>query len=75
MSDEEWLLLRTFESEGEARVVESFLLARGFEVELLGTFGVYHAIPGKMAGSGLRLMVRPRHHAAATQALAESQEE
>lgn len=39
MQNTEWILLKTFDSEAEARVVESFLKANGLNPQLLGVHG------------------------------------
>lgn len=56
-TNDDWTLLRTFKSEVEARVVESFLRAQGFEVQL---FDVHtNSMPAlRPAMDGMRLMVR-----------------
>ena len=59
MSD--WQLLTSFQSEAEARVVESFLLAHQVEAQLLDTHSKYtHIVPTRAlsGGGGLRLLVR-----------------
>jgi hypothetical protein len=54
-----WVLLRRFESEAEARVVESFLGSHDIPVQLLGTFARYTVmIPGGKKSSGMQLLVR-----------------
>jgi hypothetical protein len=52
---ENWTLLRTFESEGEARVVESVLNAEGIETQLLGS----HSRAAGPVPEILQLRVRP----------------
>ncbi len=53
-----WVLLRRFESEAEARVVESFLGSHDVPVQLLGTFARYTVmIPGGKKSSGMQLLV------------------
>src|SRR4051812_33618202 len=52
-----WVLLKSFDSEAEARVVESFLRANDFEVELLDT-RVVGSGAGRAGPTGMRLMVR-----------------
>ena len=75
MSDKEWTVLRKFDSEGEARVVESFLRAKGFEVQLLGAHShqAVSAVRGFQAGAGMRLIVRETDATAATQAMKEAE--
>ncbi len=54
-----WTVLRSFESEGEARVVEAFLKAHDIEVQLLGTHSHPGAVgPGSRHTAAMRLMVR-----------------
>lgn len=57
--NDEWVVLKTFDTESEARVVESFLRAQGFEVQLLDThsFG-FVPLKGLVNKQGLRLIVR-----------------
>ena len=72
--NESWALLNQFESVVEARVVESFLRAQGFEVQLLDTHTPIHRLmPFRGAGSGLRLMVRTQDEAKARELLRETQ--
>jgi hypothetical protein len=69
-----WSHLKTFLSEGEARVVESFLLAQGIEVKLLDTHSKYtHISPGRGQFAGLRMIVRESDLDAARDLLAESE--
>ena len=66
----EFVVLKTFESEAEARVVESLLTAQGFVVELHGTHAsVYTSVRASQKGVGLRLMIRERDLEAAQEAL------
>lgn len=54
-----WTVLRSFESEAEARVVEAFLRANDIEVQLLGTHSHPGAVaPGSRHSAAMRLMVR-----------------
>ena len=74
MSEEGWSVLRRFDSEGEARVVESFLKAKGFDVQLLGAHSHQTtAVRGFAAGVGMRLIVRENDVAAANQAMLEAE--
>jgi hypothetical protein len=69
-----WKVLKTFESEAEARVVESFLTAKGLDVQLLGTHSKYTVMaPSSMTLQGLRLMVRDEQVDAASQFLREQE--
>jgi len=69
-----WTVLRTFESEPEARVVEAFLQANEIHVQLLGTHSTYSIVaPGSRRTLGLRLMVREEQLAAAKQLLQEQE--
>jgi hypothetical protein len=53
-----WVLLKAFDSEAEARVVESYLSAHSIPVQLLGTFSRYTVmIPGGKKSSGMQLLV------------------
>lgn len=76
MSDAEWTVLRKFDSEGEARVVESFLRAKGFEVQLLGAHShqAVSAVRGFQAGAGMRLVVRETDATAAEQAMKDAEQ-
>jgi hypothetical protein len=54
-----WTVLRSFESEPEARVVEAFLKANQIDVQLLGTHSHSGAVaPGSMKTASMRMMVR-----------------
>jgi hypothetical protein len=68
----DWAVLESYESEVEARVVESFLRAQGYEVELLDTFG-RRMVAAVGKSGGLRLMVRARDVEAVRAVLIESQ--
>lgn len=69
-----WKVLKTFESEAEARVVESFLSAKGVDVQLLGTHAKYTVVaPGSSPMQGLRLMVRDEQAAQAVEILREQE--
>lgn len=65
------VLLSSYDSEGEARVVESFLRANGFDVELMGTKTQPYSLVAKITGGGLRLMIASEQLPAAKQKLAE----
>jgi hypothetical protein len=68
--DDGWAVLKTFDSESEARVVESFLRAQGFEVQLLDTHSHGFApVKGLLKRQGLRLIVRESRLAEAEGAL------
>jgi hypothetical protein len=56
----DWAVLESFTSESEARVVESFLRAQGFEVQLLDTHTNAYAPTSQMLGRGMRLLVREK---------------
>lgn len=67
-------MLKTFESEAEARVVESFLSSKGVEVQLLGTHSKYTVMaPSSLNLQGLRLMVRDGQADMASQLLREQE--
>lgn len=67
-----WRVLQTFDSEGEARVIESFLIAHGIDAHLLGTHDKSkHLAPGSLMGAGMRLMVRMEQVEAARKLLSE----
>ncbi|MGE3681829.1 MAG: DUF2007 domain-containing protein [Bdellovibrionales bacterium] len=69
----EWTLLAEFESQTEARVVESFLRAHGFDVRLLDTH-MQGWLPVQLGrSSGMRLLVPARDVQAAREALASAQ--
>lgn len=70
-SEDEWKVLETYNSEAEARVVESFLTAQGFEVRLLDTYTMNRLLlpTGGPAAAGLRLMVRASDFAGARESL------
>jgi hypothetical protein len=51
---ENWVLLRTFDSEGEARVVESRLRSEGIATQLQGS----HSVAAGRVPEMLRLMVQ-----------------
>jgi hypothetical protein len=55
---DEWVVLESFPSEVEARVVESFLRAQGLEVQLLDTHMNTYAPSSLSHGRGMRLTVR-----------------
>lgn len=69
----EWTVLNAYESEVEGRVVESFLTAQGFEVQLLDTFGKRMTPTRGGLSGGLRLMVRSKDLEAIRVVLQESQ--
>lgn len=71
MPGSNWSLLKVFDSEAEARVVESFMKAKGFTVELLGVYAYGETGRGTMAGNGLRLMVLENEFDRAKKALDE----
>ena len=66
---QEWVVLETYRSQSEARVVESFLTASGFEVQLLDALG---QIPARGLG-GMRLLVRAKDENAIRARLAEAE--
>lgn len=66
-----WKVLKTYETEAEARVVESFLSAKGLDVQLLGTHSQYTAAPGSTSLQQLRLMVREEQLVSAREILHE----
>ena len=69
-----WTVLRTFESEPEARVVEAFLQANEVDVQLLGTHSHSSIVaPGSLKTSGMRLMVRDEQLPVAKQLLVEQE--
>lgn len=71
MVNDQWEILDAFNSESEARVVESFLRAQGIDVQLLDTH--VNSIPAVRASvSGMRLMVRASDLERAREALAEA---
>ncbi len=74
MSEEGWSVLRRFDSEGEARVVESFLKAKGFDVQLLGAHAHQTtAVRGFDAGVGMRLIIKETDAANANQAMLDAE--
>ena len=69
-----WTVLRSFESEPEARVVEAFLKANQIDVQLLGTHSHSTAVaPGSMKTAAMRLMVRQDQVPSANQLLKEQE--
>ena len=69
-----WTVLRSFESEPEARVVEAFLKANQIDVQLLGTHAHSRAVaPGSMQTAAMRLMVRQDQVPSANQLLKEQE--
>lgn len=67
-----WVLLKAYDSEAEARVVESFLQAHEIPVQLLGTYARYTVmVPGRDRVSGMRLLVPEDQRARAEELLAE----
>jgi hypothetical protein len=69
-----WTVLRSFESEPEARVVEAFLKANQIDVQLLGTHSHSGAVaPGSMKTAAMRLMVRQDQVPSANQLLKEQE--
>jgi|GEM_PF-5285509 len=69
-----WTVLRSFESEPEARVVEAFLKAHHIDVQLLGTHSHPGAVaPGSMKTAALRMMVRQDQAENARQLLKETE--
>ncbi len=69
-----WKVLKTYDSEAEARVVESFLAAKGVDVQLLGTHSKYTVLaPGSSTMQGLRLMVRDEQLPMANEILSEQE--
>jgi hypothetical protein len=69
----DWEVLSTYTSEVEARVVESFLLAQGLEVQLLDTHMNAYRPASRALGLGMRLMVRARDVERAKNLLNETQ--
>jgi hypothetical protein len=66
----DWVVLHNYDSQSEARVVESFLRAQGFEVQLLDTYS--QTFLPSMAlgpGTGMRLLVRKQDEAKARESL------
>lgn len=57
MPQNKWSLLRVFATEAEARVVESFLTAQGFTVEVQNAYSYGETHFGTAGGAGLRLMI------------------
>lgn len=69
-----WTVLRSFQSEPEARVVETFLQSHDIDVQLLGThLPSTMMAPGSVRSAGLRLMVRSEQLAAAEELLREQE--
>lgn len=69
-----WTVLRSFESEPEARVVEAFLKAHQIDVQLLGTHSHSGAVaPGSMKTAAMRMMVRQDQAPAAQELLKEAE--
>lgn len=74
-TDNDWEILGHYPSQTEARVVESFLVAAGFEVQLLDTHThAFAPVRGDLMNRGMRLIVRKGQVEAARQVLAERQE-
>ena len=73
--EQEWVVVESFTSEAEARVVESFLRANGFAVQLLDTHAPYRIQPtaGLIADGGMRMLARAEDLAAIKQILVEGQ--
>lgn len=69
--DPEWSLLNHYDSQSEARVVESYLNANGIEARLLDTHTHPYA-PVKGLVKGMRLIVRTEQLEAAQTALREA---
>ncbi len=69
-----WTVLRTFESEPEARVVEAFLKANEIDVQLLGVHSHPGPVaPGSLKTASLRMMVRDEQVSAAENLLKETE--
>lgn len=69
-----WTVLRSFESEPEARVVEAYLKAHHIDVQLLGTHTHAAAVaPGSLKTASLRMMVRQDQKAEAARLLVEAE--
>lgn len=70
----DWTVLENFDSQSEARVVESFLKAQGLDVQLLDTFSQTF-LPARALGpgSGMRLLVHKQDEPRARQLLQEVQ--
>ncbi len=66
-----WVVLNSYSSEGEGRVVESFLRSQGLEAQLLDT----HLLPSTGPGHkvGMRLLVRTDQLAHAQKSLERAQ--
>jgi len=69
----DWVVLESFSSEVEARVVESFLRAQNLEVELLDTHMNTYMPTSTSLGRGMRLMIRALDVDRARELLLESQ--
>src|SRR5262245_9785884 len=73
VSVSEYVVLRTFDSEVEARVVESFLKAKGFDVQILGAHMHQMVSVKGYSGTGLRLIIKEEFAAGAEQAMKDAE--
>jgi hypothetical protein len=70
MQNDEWTVLDVYNSEAEARVVESFLKANGIDAKLIGSLPTEYL---KAGGQGLRVSVRNEDSARAIELLRDAQ--